>query len=774
MRAFRHTTIKRKLITLIMLSTSVALLAAFALMIVFDYVSFRSNLVRELRTLGDVVGTSARSALEFDDASSATMTLAGLSAVPNVVSASIYAKDGSLFATYRRDDKAPPPPDRAGPEGYSFENAFFTFHPGYLILFHPIGRGGDRIGTIYLQYSLQEMNARLTRYAVLAGAIVVAAALIGFLFSSRLQRVISGPILSLAQTARVVSEQKKYSLRADKHTNDEVGFLIDRFNEMLAQIEAHETELHQINEQLVESEQRARAGTQAKSQFLANMSHELRTPLNAIIGYSEMLQEEAEDSGQDAFIPDLKKINRAGRHLLDLINEVLDLSKIEAGKMELYLETFSIADLVEDASVTVQVAAQKNSNTLEVVCPTDIGSMRADMTKVRQSISNLLSNAAKFTENGKITVEAAAENGGAGEWVIFRVSDTGIGMTPQQQARVFEAFSQADASTMRNFGGTGLGLAITKTFCQMMGGDVQVTSEVGKGSTFTIRLPREVRDPAFTEEDNVKPEAPVSSAPTKTVLIIDDEADTREVLERFLTRKGFQVHCAANGREGLRLANELHPAAITLDVMMPGMNGWAVLSQLKSNPATADIPVIMLTIVDDKKLGYGLGATDYMIKPVDRERLSQILQRFRNLPSPRAALVVDDEEPARKMLSQVLAQEGWSVLQAENGLVALEKMTERRPDLILLDLLMPGMNGYEFVAELHKRIEWASIPIIVITAAEMTKEDRARLEGYVQRVLPKRALTEEQLLMEIRDLISVYVQRRNATEPDRSRTKSRA
>src|SRR5881394_2616681 len=299
---------------------------------------------------------------------------------------------------------------------------------------------------------------------------------------------------------------------------------------MLVQIEEHEKEIQEVNEQLVQSEQRARAATQAKSHFLANMSHELRTPLNAIIGYSEMLQEEAQDSGQESFIPDLKKINRSGRHLLDLINDVLDLSKIEAGKMELYLETFDIPNLLEDISTTVQLLVQKNSNVLEVRCPANLGAMRADMTKVRQSLFNLLSNASKFTKNGKINLEAARElSPTKSDWIVFRVSDTGIGMTPEQQDRVFEAFSQADASTARDFGGTGLGLTITKTFCRMMGGDVALTSEPGKGTTFIIRLPTEVCEPDAESTGASEPIVALNMD-GKPVLVIDDDADTRQVL----------------------------------------------------------------------------------------------------------------------------------------------------------------------------------------------------------------------------------------------------
>jgi signal transduction histidine kinase/CheY-like chemotaxis protein len=750
MPAFRQTTIKRKLIALIMLTSSVALLVAFAFMIGSDYLTFRSGMVRDLRTLAAVVGTNGSSALDFDDEEFAAKTLAALAATPNITTAAIYTKDGRVLAKYLRDKQSELPPEQPGPEKYVFKN-------GYLMLFRPILRGEERIGSIYLQSTLDEMNARLARYAGIGGAIVLGASLIAFLFSSRLQRVISNPVLSLAHTAKVVSERKDYSLRAEKRTDDEIGFLIDRFNEMLTQIEEHEKEIQEVNEQLVQSEQRARAATQAKSHFLANMSHELRTPLNAIIGYSEMLQEEAQDSGQESFIPDLKKINRSGRHLLDLINDVLDLSKIEAGKMELYLETFDIPNLLEDVSTTVQLLMQKNSNTLEVRCPANLGAMRADMTKVRQSLFNLLSNASKFTKNGKITLEAAREiSPPKADWIVFRVSDTGIGMTPEQQDRVFEAFSQADSATARDFGGTGLGLTITKTFCRMMGGDVALTSEPGKGTTFTIRLPTEVREPkaesAAASESSAAPN--MEGTP---VLVVDDDADTRQVLKRFLNRKGFPVECASSGEEGLRLARELHPMAIILDVMMPGMDGWAVLSTLKSEPEVRDIPVVMLTIVDDKNLGYTLGASDYMIKPVDREHLIQILAKFRDVPPPRFALVVDDEEPARKMLTQILEKERWTVVQAENGLVALELIAKQRPDLILLDLMMPKMNGYQFVAELHKRDDWRSIPIIVVTAKDMSTEERLALDGYVEKVLPKHALTEDALLTEIQDLIAACV-----------------
>jgi signal transduction histidine kinase/CheY-like chemotaxis protein len=565
----------------------------------------------------------------------------------------------------------------------------------------------------------------------------------------------------------MVSEKKSYAVRATKRTEDEIGFLIDRFNEMLDQIEKHENEMTDVNEQLRQSQQQALAGTEAKSQFLANMSHELRTPLNAIIGYSEMLEEEAHDLGQENFVPDLKKINNAGKHLLVLINDILDLSKIEAGKMELYLETFDLKTMLEDVAATSRLLVQKKSNALEVRVAPDLGTMRADLTKVRQALFNLLSNASKFSEHGTITLEVAREAGGNdGGWVIFRVSDTGIGMTREQLGRIFQAFSQADASTVRKYGGTGLGLTITRHFCRLMGGDVTVASEPGKGSTFTIRLPGEVRE--LTKELDSQPSAPLAELPREgnTVLVVDDDPAARDLLKRFLNKEGFHVECAASGQEALASVKRIRPAVITLDVMMPGMDGWAVLSRLKEDRALADIPVIMLTIVDDKNFGYALGATEYMTKPVDRERLATVVRRLRQPSAPGHVLVVDDDPDAREMLVRTLEREGWSISTAEDGQDALDKVVAKKPDLILLDLMMPRMDGFEFIAESRKHQDWRAIPIIVITAKTLTNEDRMALQGHVQKVIQKSHFSREELLAELREMVKACVRRANATKAE--------
>ncbi len=492
-----------------------------------------------------------------------------------------------------------------------------------------------------------------------------------------------------------------------------------------------------------------------KSEFLANMSHELRTPLNAIIGYSEMLQEDAADLGAEQFTDDLKKINAAGKHLLELINAVLDLSKIEAGKMDLYLETFDIPTLIRDIGAVIQPLAAKNANQLEVVCPATTGTMRADLTKVRQALFNLLSNACKFTDHGTVTLAVSRERSDDYDWLCFSVSDTGIGMTPEQLARLFEAFSQADAATTRKYGGTGLGLALSRRLCRMMGGDVTVESEPGRGSTFTIRLPAVV---AEATEQTPEPVAAERAAPTVgTVLVIDDEAAIRDLMQRYLAKEGFRVVAAAGGEEGLRLARELRPDAITLDVMMPGLDGWAVLTALKADPSVADIPVIMLTIIDDKNLGYALGAADYLTKPIERDRLLAVVRTHRR---DHPVLVVDDDATLRQLLRRMLEPEGYTVVEAENGRVALDRLRGVAPSVVLLDLMMPEMDGFEFVAEFRRHEAWRAIPIVVITARDLSHADRERLNGYVQKILQKGAHGRDQLLAEVRDLVVASVARR--------------
>ena len=512
------------------------------------------------------------------------------------------------------------------------------------------------------------------------------------------------------------------------------------------------TERRQAETELKEAKEAAESANLAKSQFLANMSHELRTPLNAVILYSELLQEEAADAGAQDFIPDLEKIHTAGKQLLALINDVLDFSKIEAGKMDLSPEMFDIATMIQDVVTTVQPLVQQKGNTLNVHCASDLGMMHSDLTKGRQVLFNLLSNAAKFTEHGSITLTVAREAMADGDWVIFQVTDSGIGMTPEQVGKLFQTFSQADASTTRKFGGTGLGLAITKRLCRLLGGDIGVVSEPGQGSIFTVQLPTALVPTEARAE--ASPVTGPSLDGASTVLVIDDDPVVRDVMRRFLDSEGFRVATASDGAEGLRLARQLRPVVITLDVLMPHMDGWAVLTALKAEPGLADIPVIMLTMIDEKNFGYLLGASDYMTKPIDRQRLATMLHKYRPAQPACTVLVVEDDSATRRRLRRMLKKQGWAVTEAENGRVALERMAEQRPVLVVLDLMMPTMDGFAFIVELRQREEWRTIPIVVLTAKDLTPEERQRLNGSVEQILLKGAYSREDLLGEVRRCVT--------------------
>jgi signal transduction histidine kinase len=510
----RNLSIKRKLTLITMCTSSIALVLSSASFLIYDLVSFRRLLSQDLITQAEIIGYNSAAAMAFKDKVAATATLWALKARGDIVGAALYTTDGKIFAYYIR----PGTGDSESSLRQLPQTRGFRLEGGYLEVSRDVTLNDSRVGMLFLQADMRQWNTRLRQYVSILCIFVLASGFFAWLVSSKLQLLISRPILYLENVMRTVSNTKNYETRAIKSYDDEIGTLIDGFNAMLSEIQQRALELEKeilqhkrTQEELLKAKQVAEDASRAKSAFLANMSHELRTPLNAIIGYSEILEEESQERGQVQSALDLQKIQGAGKHLLALIDDILDLSKIEAGKMALQLEEIKVSKLIREMVSTLHPTVEKNGNQLEVHLAKEVGTMRADITKVRQILFNLVSNACKFTHGGNISLRVDRGATGGQEWIRFRVSDTGIGISSEQQANLFKEFTQADVSVSRKYGGTGLGLAISQRFAQLMGGRIEVSSRQGEGSTFTVQLPVEVRvEPPPEAKTEALSDAPVT------------------------------------------------------------------------------------------------------------------------------------------------------------------------------------------------------------------------------------------------------------------------
>jgi signal transduction histidine kinase/DNA-binding response OmpR family regulator len=574
---------------------------------------------------------------------------------------------------------------------------------------------------------------------VIAAASLVIAGLIVWLF---VLRYVAARLTALADSMLAIARgELETPIPAAKA--DELGDM----SRTLAVFRDNSREIRAAKEEAERAKAEAEAASRTKSAFLANMSHELRTPLNAIIGYSEILVEDATDRGDDTTVGDLEKIQGAGKHLLGLINGILDLSKIEAGRMDIYLEQIYLTKLIDEVRTIVEPLVAKSGSKLVTVCAPDIGSLRTDLTKLKQGLINLLSNAAKFTKEGTVTIAVSREQPPQGpSRFIFRVSDTGIGMTEEQVGRLFQAFTQADSSTTRNYGGTGLGLTITRHFATMLGGTIEVASKPGEGSTFTLVLPDQPAQVAAASAEEMPASVPAPGAAGLTVLVVDDDPSVHDLLSATLAKEGYRVRHARDGAEALETMRKSPPDIVTLDVMMPKIDGWSVLGMMKSDPALDHIPVIMITIVDDRNLGYSLGAAEFMTKPIDRSRLLALVRSFAGQKPQSPVLIVDDDADVRELVRSTLEGSGLRTAQAVNGRAAINWLDNHPlPSLILLDLMMPEMDGFAFLEEIRKDDELVDIPVVVLTAKELTNDERAFLAERTLLVLSKSAQPISQL-----------------------------
>jgi signal transduction histidine kinase/CheY-like chemotaxis protein len=762
----RHYSITTKLARMNILVSGAALLLACAAFITYDLVSFREGIVHNLSIQAQVAGSNSVSALLFNDPHSAETTLAALKVAPNIVSAGIYTLDGRPFAIYRRDGGRE---NLSLPSIPSGQAEAHWFKDGQLVLVHLIVFQGKSTGTVCIRSDLQEMTRRFKRYAGIAAIVLLASLIAAFLVASVFQRSVAEPIVHLAEISRIVSRDKNYSIRASPTGNhDEPDILIGAFNEMLGQIQEREEALRQVHDELekrVESRtaelaaankalevqnREVERATRLKSKFLASMSHELRTPLNAIVGFSDLLAEQTAGALNEKQKRFVNHIKQGSSHLLQLINDILDLSKIEAGQLELRCEDFRVKDALPEVLSTIRPLAMAKNILIQHNMETD-WAVYADRVRFKQILYNLISNAVKFTpKGGRIDVDCH----GDGNSVRISVTDTGIGIRPEDQAVIFEEFRQIEGAADTTHEGTGLGLAITKRLVVQQGGKIAVESEPGRGSRFTFTLPAGFRTSLAVPPVGESTKAPSALSASRTkplILVVDDEVPARELLASYLDPE-YRIVMAESGAEAITRAKELRPDAITLDVFMPGGNGFDTLVALRNGPETANIPIIIVSIIDQRQVGFALGAADYLIKPIRKPVLLETVRRHVPVAvndDDVTILLVDDDPKTLELLEEILRAAGYETQSVQSGARALEVLSSKIVSAVLLDLLMPGMDGFEVIRHVREEASLRELPIFVMTGKTLAQEEVALLARETQALFDKNGSWQQQLIVEV-------------------------
>jgi signal transduction histidine kinase/DNA-binding response OmpR family regulator len=771
MRRFGDGSIAGRLTWMNMLVSAAALVLACAAFIGYDLITFRLTIVRNLSTQAQIIGSNSASALLFNDPQAAETTLSALRAAPNILSAVIYMPDGQPLATYSRDKSgtiSPPPSINAG----QIERHVLGSHEIELV--RSIVFQGKPIGTVYIRSDLQELDQRMNRYLGIALIVLFVSLMAALLVSSVFRRAIATPIIDLARIARAVSHDKNYSVRAAPVRGEgELTILIDAFNEMLTQIGESETELLKAHDSLeqrvrertaeletakreveafsqsvVKAKEELERSSKFKDQFLSTMSHELRTPLNAVLGFSDLLGEDRYGSLNDKQRRYVNHISTGGKHLLRLINDILDLSRIEAGRLQLTIETVRVDTSLSEACDTLQPLASKKNHSL-IKHPAPGLSVRADGTRLKQILMNLIGNAVKFTPDGG-TIELAAKK--IDDHVRLEVRDSGPGIPPDEQKRIFEAFYRLTQNA-KAAEGSGLGLAITQRLVELHGGKLGLESEPGRGSCFFFTLPLvpsvEPRVEIETADEHVR-------RSVAKVLVVEDDRVAATLLETQLVSAGYQVILCTEPARAVEMAAELQPSAVTMDIVMKPINGWQILTALKSDRRTAQIPVIVVTIVDQPSTGALLGADEYVVKPVEKLVLLSAVDRCLRRSSrsgPPSILVVEDHPPTREFIAESLTHRGYQVEVAADGAAARSRIAQGLPGLVILDLILPDVSGFDLLAEWRANPSTAELAVFVLTSKDLTQAEKEYLESNSSALLRKSSRWQDVLFQQLKQVV---------------------
>lgn len=730
-----------------------ALIACVAFM-VNETLTYRIRFDREQKTLSEVLAANVTAAVLFGDDASARDILSATDRTPQVDAAFVRMPTGEIFAAYARNAST------------ADAELLITRHSGPR--FHSTIRIDDEIvGELVLLTNLSEFEATLWRYSLIATLVFLGSTLFAIFLARWESQAMATPMLQLRETIQAIRETRDYSSRVQSSRDKDFGTLIDNFNAMLEEIESRDERLESLVGDLISARDSAQSANTAKSQFLANMSHELRTPLNAIINYAEIIQEDLTADETETVVSDVGKIQTAGLHLLGLINGILDLSKIEAGRMEVEAHTFDAAAILREAVDTIRPLAARNGNKISVLIDGSVASAHTDSVKFRQCALNLLSNACKFTKDGEVSLAASLKSTDGADFLEVSISDTGIGMTPAQQASLFKAFVQADASTTRKYGGTGLGLAITQRLVTLLGGKIGVTSAPGVGSKFTFVVPRMIGDAkSFEPEEQLAAEVAPPNGAAKMALIVDDDSDARDLLDRLARRMNYDTIVASDGAEALAIAKTRRPDVILLDLHMPVMDGWTALEKLQADPDLASIPTIVVSVDDDSRNCFKLGAEDFFTKPVNRVEFERALLSYAKLASGEI-LIVEDNEDAAELLSRAARNVGFQPIRAADGEAGLAALESCNAVGVILDLSLPGMDGIAFLNALRASEKWRTLPVIVFSAQELDGRQRAEIADKAQGYHVKSETSPRVVLSEFMN--SAAIANRPASQPGKDR-----